>query len=217
MESVFPIELGPLFSPALSRGKTSPGQPGVKLGMIERIIEPGRFIVALDEGLKIEARGSIALKTGSQVQILFRDERLPLGEKVKNSGFPITKVGENGFQWSAFIPLAFGGKRATAQLEVFVEKRVKGFLDKGVPAVYFVFTVETEKQGETQWSIHLRGRQLLLQVYRAELKGKIDEFKKLVEELEKALKKAGFVLLGPTAFLTQPFKIPAGFRLNVRG
>jgi hypothetical protein len=217
MESVVPIELGLSMMLSRYKGKTSTGQPGVKLGRIDKIIELGRFIVALDDGTKIEVRGSNLLKPGNQVQVLFRDERFLFEDKVINSGMPGNDAEKSGFQWSAFIPLAFGGKHATARLEVYVEKRIKGFLDKGTPVVYFVFSVETEKQGESQWCIHLRGRQLSLQVYRTELKGQKYEIKILVEEVEKTLKKTGFVLAGPTLFLTRPFKVPAGFRLNVRG
>ena len=106
-------------------------------------------------------------------------------------------------------------KGASAQLEVFVEKESKGFGGKKASA-YFVFTVKTETQGEIQWSIYLAGKQVALQVY-APNKTRQENLKLMVLEIEKSLKKKGFLLAGATIYLNSPFRIPEGYRLNVRG
>ncbi len=124
---------------------------------------------------------------------------------------------ESGTYWTAFLPLGFGGKKASTRLQVFVEEKPEGFWGKKPRAVYFVVWTQTEKLGGLQWSIYLKGRQVSLQVF-AE-KSTVDNvrLKELAESVEKSLKNRGFSLLTPTVYSERPFKVPEGFRLNVKG
>ena len=218
MEKVFPVETTAVFSRLnLRAGKGFRALTQVaKEGLVEKVLEPGCFVVVLGDGSKITVRGSESLRPGSRVRVL------PGSSNMKESEAP-SRVGtqtagdESGFQWTALIPLAFGGRRAEAHLEVFVERRVKGLLEKGILAVYFVFTVQTEAQGEIQWSIYIRGKQVTLQVHAPRGESEREGLKNLILEIEKSLKKRGFLVSGPTIILNRPFKAPEGFRLNVKG
>jgi hypothetical protein len=217
MEHVFPTEINVSSSSAdLNRGKASSAFAGVKEGVVEKIVEPGSFIVTLPDGMKVRVRGSESLKPGSRVQVQFAPVRLKGAERLPGITKPV-QPDENGFEWSALIPLGFGGKDAKARLEVFVERQQESAWDKVVPAVYFVFVVHTKEMGEIQWSIHMKGRHVSLQVFAPEAQGFPGVLKTLVLEVEKGLKKKGFTILSPTVYLNRPFKVPSGFRLNVRG
>jgi hypothetical protein len=216
MEQVFPIDMSAASSMKNSNlTKNSSSTESFKEGEIEKIIEPGRFSVVLEDGTKVQVSGSGELKVGNRVQVLspsaLKDVEASTGAVNASS----TEMG--GFQWSAFIPLGFGGEGATAKLEVFVEKKQKGSWKKGDTAVYFVFTVKTAKQGEMQWSIYLKGRQVMLQLFVQVKDNYKENLKNLIQEVEKSLKNHGFVVSGPTILLNRSFKTPAGFRLNVRG
>jgi hypothetical protein len=137
----------------------------------------------------------------------------PKGENTTNT----QNLQENRAHLSALIPLAFGGKKALARLQIFVERKTGATRFKNTPAVYFVFFVRTENQGDLQWSVYLKERQISLQVF-AEGKGdEKEELKSLIGKVEKSLKNRGFILLAPTVLLTHPFRIPEGFQMNVRG
>ena len=185
---------------------------GFQLGRIEKVLEPGRFIVVLKDGARVTAMGSPALEANTRVRV-FPPGGISQGREKTAERIPLPM--EAGSQWTALIPLGFGGKHSTARLQVFVEKKRPG--EKGAPAVYLVFWIRTEKQGELQWSIYLRGRQVALQVFApGGVKAK-DGFKELVGGVEKNLEGRGFKLLAPTVFLGKPFRVPEGFRLNLRG
>ncbi len=217
MEHVFPVEVNiSSASVGVSRGKFPSSSGSVKEGVVERILGPGSFIVALPEGQKVRVRGSEALKLGSRVQVQFSPVHSKGTEKLEASGKSV-QPDEKGFQWSALMPLGFGGKGAKARLEVFVERHQESAWDKVVPAIYFIFVVQTEELGEIQWSIHMKGRQVSLQVYAPGAQGSAEGLRLLVLEVEKGLKNRGFAISSPTAYLKQPFKVPSGFRLNVRG
>jgi hypothetical protein len=217
MEKVFSVEkIVPSPSSKTDLGRGARRSEAVGEGRVESVLGSGLFVVVLESGQKIQVRGEKALKVGSQVQVL-----LPNGEKIADKSSALKELSsssnsESGFQWSAFIPLGFGGKNAVARLEVFVEERTKGAWEKTTPATYFVLTVQTEKYGEIQWSIYIKGRQVAVQVY-----AKDEEVRKglseLIEEIEGALKGRGFGMVAPTAILGRPFRVPAGFRLNLKG
>src|SRR6185369_3029605 len=131
MEKVFPVELGvssPSVKNDLGNGFRSASTLGE--GRIQSVLGSGIFVASLGNGEKIEVRGSPALKIGDRVQV-----SLPASGKSKDLGMVSTEVfssfvSESGFQWSALIPLAFGGKNAATRLEVFVEERKKGAWEK---------------------------------------------------------------------------------------
>ena len=217
MEQVFPVEMGLTQSNGLSsKSAASVSTSAYKEGLVENVLESGNWMVVLDDGNRVEVRGSGALKSGSRVRVLLPAGPLKAFEPSSTTGF--LKAGRaEGLEWFVMIPLAFGGDKASARLEVFVERQKEGAGPKMDLAAYFVFTVQTEEGGEVQWSIHLKGRQVALQVYAPIKEDKKEYLTKLVREVETSLRKRGFVLAAPAVLLSRPFKVPAGFRLNVRG
>lgn len=218
MEKVFPVEIVASFPRRdLRVGKSSFNSPQVaKEGLIERVLEPGYFVVVMGDGSKIAVRGSDSLRPGNQVRVLpspLKSDEPEIPVRIRPQG----EGGTGGFQSTVFMPLAFGGDKASARLEIFVERQVRRPLEKTASAVYFVFTVQTEGQGELQWSIYLKGKQVTLQVHAQPEELKKERLKNLVREVEKSLKTKGYSMMGPTVFLNRPFKAPEGFRLNVRG
>jgi flagellar biosynthesis protein len=111
--------------------------------------------------------------------------------------------------------LAFGGKGSQAKLEVFSERKPGKGPSQQTFVAYLVFTVETEKNGRVQWNVHLKGRQLSLQVFAPD--SDMEDLSILVGEIERALEGKGFYLMGKAIFLDKPFRVPDGFRLNVTG
>ena len=215
MEQVFSVEMAGSFSPsALNAGRSSPASQPYKVGTVEKNLGNGKFVVLMEDGQKIEVRGSAVVKAGQKVQV-FSPKASSKGLLPANSLAPDLRGGE-GTQLSVFFPLGFGGNKARARLEIFVEKQPVDKWGRGSPAIYFVFTVLTEEVGETQWSIYLRGRQLNLQVYAPDSAGK-ERLGDLVIQVEKSLKSRGYVLTTPTVHLKKAFKVPAGFRLNLKG
>ena len=188
--------------------------PVSKPGFVEKIVEPGKYIVVTQDGQRVAAEGSRGLGIGSKVQVLRRVDLLNASKDDLRSKAPLLK--DKGLQWKAFLPLGFGGKRAGAFLKVYVESKNGEFGGEKSPAVYFVFTINTNKQGELQWSIYLKGRQVAVQVF-SDMGGREDELKALVDSVEGNLRERGFHLLARTIRLKSPFRVPEGFRLNVKG
>jgi hypothetical protein len=188
--------------------------PGSKQGLVEKILAPGKYVVVMQDGQKITAQGSRSLRVGHQVQVLRRVDLLSKTKDGLKSNASSLK--EPGLHWKAFVPLGFGGKKAGALLKVYVEKNDEAFWGKRSPAIYFVFTVRTDKQGELQWSIYLKGHQLAVQVFSG-TDEKRDDLKLLMDSVENNLKGLGFQLLTPTIYLKSPFRVPEGFRLNIKG
>ena len=217
MEKVFPVE-GKILEP-MKRGLPSGYflSSSKKNGWVESILSPGRYIVSMEGGIKITVSGPEILKVGDQVQVLTNQASSVVKAGETNNTVNPSLFSENGVLWSIMMPLAFGGKGALARLEAFVEKRSKNLKDKTEQASYFVFTLSTEKQGEIQWSIYLKGKQIALHVYVKSLNELKGGLKEMVREVETSLRRQGYVLMAPTVFLNRPFKAPPGFRLNVRG
>jgi len=217
MEQVYPTEGGAssLWS-GKNQGKSSSQAPVYPLGVVEKAVGPGNFLVVLEDGSRIEVRGSSELKPGSRVRLSPPPGRLTGGDSAPGVEVPPGETAE-GLQWLILIPLAFGGENASGRLEVFVERQKEGLGSKPEVATYFVFTVQTDANGEVQWSIYLKGRQIALQVFSQGPKGDKESLKRLLESVEEALKKGGFVIMAPGVLLSRPFKVPAGFRLNVQG
>ena len=217
MEYVFPIEVNvPSASLGGNKAKAFLLIGSIKVGMVEKVIEPGRFIVSFADGVKVRVHGSEGLKLGSKVQVQFNLNRLKGPERLPGAE-RLAPREESGFQMSALLPLAFGGKGANARLQVFIERQSRSALDKFFPAIYFVFVVQTKEIGEIQWSIHMKDRQVSIQVFAPEAQKLSEKLRLLISEVEKGLKNQGFVLSSSTVYLNYRFKVPSGFRLNVRG
>lgn len=212
MDQIFPVQMS--GSPQPGTGlKTALFPSGFRLGRIAAVLEPGKFKVVLENGVRVTAQGSRALKAGNVVRVFPPTDTVAGGPREKEQ--PFSPVTERGLSWTALLPLGFGGRKASARLQVFVQEKSKTPWDKAPRAVYFVVWTQTEKLGEVQWSIYLKGRQVSLQIYAAEGdKGTLEE---LVLSVETNLRRLGFGITGPTVFLRRPFKAPDGFRLNVRG
>jgi len=218
MERVFPLGWGeaspPRGSGVLNRFAALAGS--AKVGVVEKVVGPGTYVIRMDDGGLVEARGPRTLKLGSPVSVTAPAESAKVLGSTADAAVSNREAAE-GLQWFALIPLAFGGKKAAARLDVYVEKEKEGTRTKVDPAIYFVFTIQTEECGEIQWSIHLKGRQVTLHVFARPGDGKKGFLNQMILEIEAALNKRGFVLTAPALLLNRPFKVPTGFRLNVRG
>lgn len=215
MENVSPIEVNTLLSlKGLNSKRDGTSSIKYKEAKIEKEIGAGRFLAIFGDDMKIEVSGSREIKVGDRVKVLLPPSFAKGLEGL--DGVSTSSVLDSGVQWSGLIPLGFGGRGSMARLEVFVERQSKGLLKKNSP-VYFIFSIKTERQGDIQWSIYLKGRQVTLQIYAPLVDHPKENLGFLVEEVEKGLKNQGFVLGGKTTFLNRLFKTPAGFRLNVRG
>lgn len=213
MEKFFPVELTGSSAPLFRQGAGLAAS--FRPGKIERILEPGKYIVSLDEGLRVTARGLRTLKINTPVRV-FPNPRL--SDTRRTEGEPAgPTLPDGGSRWSVLMPLGFGGKEAAARLQIYVEKRGGSPRGKFVPAVYFVFFLQTEGQRELQWSIYLKDRQVSLQVFAGDAASSKEGLKDLIASVENGLRKRGFVLATPTVLLRHPFRVPEGFRLNVRG
>jgi hypothetical protein len=215
MEKIFSVQLSglPRMAKILDGGVPF---SDFRLGRIEKVLESGRFVVVLENGTQVTAEGSQALKVGNCVRVF-----PPSGVswKVgKEQELPPPALNESGTLWTAFLPLGFGGKKSSVRLQTFVDTKIQRGIEKGSRAVYFVLWTRTEKLGEIQWCIYLKGRQISIQVFAGgEGFDKQGSLKNLAIGIEKNLKGLGFVLAVPTVFLPRPFRIPEGFRLNIKG
>jgi hypothetical protein len=123
----------------------------------------------------------------------------------------------SGDRLSALIPMKLGDKISEGKLEFYVERDKTGVLRKKSAIVYLVFSVKTATYGQVQWSVYLNGIHVLIQVFVEKgAEGKAD-IHQMIGDFEASLKKKGFSLLAPTVILKKPFKVPAGFQLNIRG
>lgn len=175
----------------------------------------------MEPGKLVDPSGTVLKKQNS--------ESIGIGKKVRNSLAEDTdrkteshnNVSEvmnnkNEFQWSVFIPLAFGGKRVKIKLDIFEEKNFKNELKKSSPTIYFLITIQTEKQGEIHWRIYLKGFQVAIQVYAPVGEITKGNLSKLITEVETSLKNKGYFIMTPTVILNRPLTGAAGFRLNVK-
>jgi hypothetical protein len=215
MEKVYSVDIGGLPA-VLGKNVRLGALPGLVLreGVVHEVLGQGHYSIALEGGSKVQARGSTALKPGDKVQVLSPEPPQGTGGQVEEEAPPLL---DSGLMWSALMPLAFGGPKANAELEVHVEKRSKEPFKKNGPVVYFVFIVKTEGQGEIQWGIHLNGRQVALQVYAPQWGHQKEKIRSLAGQVEKALVGRGFVMSGQVIFSGHPLRRPSDTRLNLRG
>lgn len=170
------------------------------------VLGGGRYSVLLSMGGILQVLGEEGLKVGDPVRVIQAPPSSLLGPGE-----------EPGVPWSAFIPLGFGGRNASAELKVYIEKVSEKGLVEAKPAVYLVLECVTELQKPTQWSLYLKGRSIAMQVYPGEGIDAGEAILPLVREVEENFKKRGFLPMGPTVILKKRFKVPRGFHLNVKG
>ncbi|MGH7740230.1 MAG: hypothetical protein ACREL1_08810 [bacterium] len=183
-------------------------------GVIEKTIRAGQFLALLENGQKVRVRSSADLEVGQKVTVLISP--LPEGTAIQAPQTDRPLDGVEGTFLTALIPLGFGAKGSSVQLEIFTEKVNKDPGAEKSRASYLVLTSDFGDGDRLQWSLYLKGKSLSLQVYADEGTAQRHNLEWLLPEVEKKLKKLGFVLSAPTVRLAKPFKLPKGFRLNVR-
>ena len=212
MEKVVAAVIGN-FLPSSSGGMKS---LGTVAAVIEKNIRPGQFWATLENGDRIRVHSAAELTVGQKVTVLVPK----LADAVKAGAIAQSRplADKGGMVWTALLPFDFasGPEGGVVKLEVFVEKVKKHSLEKTSRASYLVFTTDFENGDTLQWSVYLKGKNLSLQSYSSEKTAQRHDIDKLSGEIEKRLKKMGFVLIAPTARLAKRFRIPQGFSLNVR-
>ena len=181
--------------------------------IVEKVLGSKRYSVVLEDGTKLTAVGPDSIREGAKVRVAAFDSSSVLKSAEDNLKVSV----KNGARLAALIPLKLGGKTEVAKIELYVEKEKTGFLAKKDSIVYLVFSIKTETYGEIQWSVYLKGNQILVQVYAEKNGTGKKNLDQMILDFEVSLKKKGFSLLAPTVILKKPFKVPTGFQLNVRG
>ena len=218
MEQVFPVNIETLM---VRKDAFLPGnsftQAHFRLGVVERILGPGRFIVAVDGNLKVEVQGSAFLKVGSPVKMLLKKFPDHVADRVlkrPSLEMPI----ENRPQWTVSMSLGFGGKNAASRLEVYTDRKNIPLFGKDDSAIYFVFSTGTEMQGEIQWCVHLMGKYVSIRVYKNDGMKKMPiDFETILRNLEDSLRKKGFFVSTPTVILKRPMGMVGAFQYALRG
>jgi translation initiation factor IF-1 len=213
MEKVFLVS-PESFSKGGLLGGSQAGKPVLESeAFVEKVLGPNRYSVVLADGTKLTAVGPDSIRKGAKVRVAAFDS-----SSVRKSAEDNLRISiKNGDRLTALMPIKLVSGTEVAKIELYVEKEKAAFLSKKDAIVYLVFSVKTDTYGEIQWSVYLKGRQILVQVYAEkddEGKTNLDQ---MIKEFEVSLKKKGFSLLAPTVILKKPFKVPAGFQLNVRG
>jgi len=213
MEKVFLIS-GENLSKGSLAGKAYSNESFVEgEATVEKVLGPQRYLVVLMDGTKLTAMGPESINKGALVQITALSTFALRKEREIDSRLST----KNGGRWSSLIPVKLGDKTALAKLEFYVEREKTGFFLKKDAIVYLVFSVKTETYGQIQWSVYLKGNQVLIQIYAEKDSIGKKEIHQMIQDFEVSLKKKGFSLLAPTVILKRPFKVPAGFQLNIRG
>jgi hypothetical protein len=214
MEKVFHV-LGENMSNVSLTGKEYSKLSLVKGdAIVEKVLGPKRYVVILEDGTKLTVIGSESINKGAKVRVsslsAFAFQQKDLEGNLKISV-------KSGDRLSVLIPFKLGNKTSEAKVELYVEREKAGFFSKKDPTVYLVFFVKTQAYGQIQWSVYLKGNQVLVQIY-AEKDGEGKRtINQMIQDFEVSLRKKGFSLLAPTVILKKPFKVPTGFQLNIRG
>jgi hypothetical protein len=213
MEKVFLVSPESFLTKGLS-GNGRVEKPFVEGdAIVDKVLGPKRYSVVLEDGTKLTAVGPDSIHKGTKVRVAAFDS-----SAVRKSGEDNLKISiKNGDRLAALIPVKLGGKTEIAKIELYVEKEKAGFLPKKDTIVYLVFSIKTDTYGEIQWSVYLKGNQILVQVHAEKDGAGKNNLDQMIRDFELSLKKKGFSLLAPTVILKKPFKVPAGFQLNVRG
>jgi hypothetical protein len=199
---------------ALSTPGKAADLPGAA-GVIEKQIRAGQFWARLESGQRVRVHSSADLSAGQKVSVLPAPTAAPAPAEMTKVASPAL-VDQAGAFWTVLMPFDFGLGESTAKLEIFVEKSKKHSLDKAGRASFLIFTTDFADGDRVQWSIYLKNKNVSLQIYSSDGTSERHDIVKLSAEIEKKLKKMGFLLAAPTTRLAKLFKVPKGFGLNVR-
>jgi hypothetical protein len=182
------------------------GRPNLSGVPIEEDLGSGRYRVSIN-GQPFDVAGPVGLKQGERVRVSW--EKQP-------QSFPTSRPEDAAVlvQETVWLPLAFGGEKASLRVEVFVPNAKKKV--GSTVAVFFLVETDTAHVGKTQWGIHLRDRRLALQLYLendAEPVLAGDWVSGVVDRLT-AL---GFEMEHPLQRLKRPLHAPKGYGVSVRG
>jgi hypothetical protein len=180
--------------------------------VVEKVLGSKLYLVSLADGTKLTARGSSSITKGMKVLV----SSLPVSNQTGSEHRLRLEI-KNGDRFTALIPFKVGNKTPEAKIDFYVECEKAGFLSKKDMIVYLIFTVKTTTYGQIQWSVYLRRKQILIQVYAEKDGNEKTTIIQMIQNFEISVKKKGFSLLAPTVVLKKPFKVPDGFRLNIQG
>ncbi len=180
--------------------------------IVEKVLGPKLYLVSLEDGTKLTAKGSANITKGMKVKVT----SLPVFNR-DDSEYKMKHGDKGGDRFSVLVPFMVSNKTAEAKIDLYVEREKKGVLFKKDVIVYLVFTIETLTYGKVQWSIYLKGSQILVQVYAEKDGSGKKNINQMIRDFEVSLKKKGFSLLATTLILKKPFKAPTNFRLNIQG
>jgi hypothetical protein len=121
--------------------------------VVEKVLGPKLFLVSLEDGTKLTARGSSTIIRGMKVQVL---SLLSLGQKESEDRLNLD--GKNGNRLSFLIPFKLGNKTPEAKIDLYVDREKTGSLYKKDKIVYLIFQVKTAIYGQIQWVVYLKGK-----------------------------------------------------------
>jgi len=181
-------------------------------GIVEKVLGPQLYLVSLEDGTKLTAKGSANITKGMKVKV----SSLPVFNQ-NDSEYKVRHGEKSGDRFSVLVPFVISNKTSEAKIDFYVEREKRGGLSKKDAIVYLVFTIETLTYGQVQWSVYLKGNQILVQVYAEKDGSGKKNINQMIRDFEVSLKKKGFSLLATTLILKKPFKVPTNFRLNIQG
>ena len=198
-----------------SGAKAALSAAGPGAGVIEKEIRPGQFWARLDTGQRVLVHSAASLSAGQKVTVLPAPAAAAMTKAAPIPAAPDLGGSEGSF-WTVLMPFDFGWGESTAKLEIFVEKNKKSASPQAGRASFLVFTTDFADGDRVQWSLYLKGKNVSLQVYSGDQTVRRHDIVGMSAEIEKKLRKMGFILAAPTIRLARPFKVPKGFGLNVR-
>jgi hypothetical protein len=173
---------------------------------IEDELGAGRYRVRLG-GQTYEVAGSEGLKRGDRVRVFWE-------KPAQEFSTPKADESDSLLQEAVWLPLAFGGEKASLKVDVFVPSTPK---KAGCPvAVFFLVETDTVHVGKTQWGIHLKGKHLALQLY-LENDSEPVLTGNWVTGVVDHLTALGFEMEHPLQRLKKPLHAPKGYGVSIRG
>lgn len=188
MQKVFHV-LGESSQNGFLPGKEYSKLPMNSDAVVEKILGPKRYLVTLVDGTKLTAIGSESINKGTKVRVT----SLPTVFQQKGLEENLKLSIQNGDRLSAVIPFKLGNKTPEAKIELYVEREKPGFLSKKDSIVYLVFIVKTETYGHIQWSVYLKGSQILVQIYAEKDGVEKKSIKQMIRDFEISIKKEVFL------------------------
>lgn len=214
MDEVFPVALSlGLGSGNMASGGASNRWTVGKEARVEKILSGGRYEVLMPDGTRLEVSGRKGLRKGDPVRVTQHRDGPGAVESARSG------VGEAGQReirgsMSVWLPLLMGAKEVPVRLEIFLPEKARRSVKSEAQVVTFVFDVTTRALGWVQWGVHLKGRELALQIYAESAHRGV--LQSLAARVVEALTSRGFSLSAPTTFRRRPFEAPAG-TLSVKG